>query len=127
MAVFTARYLINAPLDYLNALDEPAFDYFVTDPEQSVGTVMPKPLAFKFVTIVGHASRGVAAGTFDGFSEPNANPDDGTCHRIKVARAHCDVTAGKRRSRSGGYRAACPECVCYVPWLPALSVGRLDV
>jgi hypothetical protein len=33
MAILTGRHLINAPLDHLNALGEPAFDYFIFDPE----------------------------------------------------------------------------------------------
>jgi hypothetical protein len=33
MAVLTSRHLINAPLDHLNVISGPAFDYFVIDPK----------------------------------------------------------------------------------------------
>ncbi len=33
MAALAGRHLIYAPLDHLNVLGEPAFDYFIFDPE----------------------------------------------------------------------------------------------
>jgi hypothetical protein len=44
---------------------------------------MPKPPALEFVTVVHRTSRGVGVRAFDGFSEPNANPEVGTCHGTK--------------------------------------------
>ena len=83
MAALAYGRLIYPPLDHLNVLAGPAFDYLIFDPEEGFGSMMPKPLALEFVAVVGRASWGVGVGAFDGLSEPNTNPDVEACHEIK--------------------------------------------
>jgi hypothetical protein len=41
MTALAGRHLIYAPLDHQNVLGEPAFDYFIVDPELGFNAVMP--------------------------------------------------------------------------------------
>jgi hypothetical protein len=83
MAALADGRLICAPLNHLNVLRGPAFDYLIFDPEQCFGSVMPEPLALELVTFVGRASRGVWIGALDRLSKPNAKPDVEACHETK--------------------------------------------
>jgi hypothetical protein len=65
MAALASGRLIYAPLDHLNVLGGPAFDYLIFDPEEGFESVMPEPPALEFVAVVGRASRGVGIGAFD--------------------------------------------------------------
>lgn len=83
MATLADGRLICAPLNHLNVLRGPAFDYLIFDPEQCFGSLMPEPLALELVTFVGRASRGVWIGALDRLSKPNAKPDVEACHETK--------------------------------------------
>ena len=111
MAALAGGRLIYAPLDHLNMLCWPAFYYLILDPEEGFESMVPKPLAFEFVTVVGRASRGIGVGALDRLGEPNANPDAEACHENQdssLPAALRDDTLGRVDGQDGLVRLPVP-------------------